>query len=66
MPNEHSAEVICVNGYLVHLIPEENVFSDKLMSLLKKGIEMKELTKLSANFSRLTIFLNKSRLKSYV
>ncbi len=64
MPNDHSSEVLCANGSLIHLMSEEKLFSDKLMSLLKRSVDMDELSKLSANFSRLTILLNKSRLKS--
>jgi len=65
MPNDYRPEVLCVNGHLLHLVSEGDIFSDKLLNLSKRGLEMEEFSKLSANFSRLVVLLNKSRIKCY-
>lgn len=70
VPEDHAANVVFVNGTLVHLTTKEipqsyKLFSDKLV-LPRRTVEMTELSKLSANFARLVVLLKKSKRKQLI
>jgi hypothetical protein len=68
MPEDGASNILFLNGTLVHLSSKEipnsyKLFSEKLV-LPRRTVELPELSKLSANFARLVILLNKSKAKA--
>ena len=68
VPEDEASNILYVNGTLVHLSSKEipnsyKLFSEKLV-LPRRTVELPELSKLSANISRLVLLLNKSKTKA--
>lgn len=64
MLEDLAVNVLYVNGCLLHLseeaIPKSySLFAEKLSNLCRKPVDLSELTKFSAPFSRLMILMNK-------